>query len=91
MAHFMPCKKRSAGIVQNFSSRRLCDCRGCQKAITISRDTRYLSNFLQTLWKKKATKLQYSSTYQPQKDGKTEVENQNIENLLKFLAGDKLK
>ena len=30
---------------------------GCQKAITISRDTRYLGNLLQTLWKKKAKGL----------------------------------
>jgi len=64
---------------------------GVPKTITSDRDTRFLGHFWRTLWKKMGTKLQFISAYHPQTDGKTEVVNWSLGNLLQSIVGEKPK
>jgi hypothetical protein len=54
-------------------------------------DPRFLGHFWRTLWKKMGTKLQFSSAYQPQTNGKTEIVSRSLGNLLRSNVGEKTK
>ena len=64
---------------------------GVPKTITTDRDTRFLGHFWRNLWKKIGTKLQFSSSYHPQIDGKTEIVNWSLGNLLQSIVREKPK
>jgi hypothetical protein len=64
---------------------------GVPKTISFDIDTRFLGHFWRTLWKKMGTKLQFNNAYHPQIDGKTEVVNQSLGNLLRSIVGEKPK
>lgn len=61
------------------------------RSITSDRDVKFMSNFLESLWGRMGTQLNFSSAYDPQTDGQTEVVNRSLDNLLRSLVGDKPK
>lgn len=72
MVHFIACKKNSdATRVDELFFSKIVRLHGVPKTITSDQDTKFLSQFWQTLYKKMGTKLQFSSAYHPQSDGQT--------------------
>nr|GEY57832.1 retrovirus-related Pol polyprotein from transposon 17.6 [Tanacetum cinerariifolium] len=64
---------------------------GIPKMITSDQDLKFVGHFWRTLWRKLGTKLQFSSDYHPQTDGKTKAVNHSLGNLLRFLVGDNIR
>ena len=56
-----------------------------------NRDVKFTSYFLKTLWHMLGTKLKLCTAFYLQTDGKTEVVNRSLGNLLKTLVGEHLK
>ena len=51
---------------------------GIPKTIVFEWDSKFLSHFWRTLWKKLGTTIKFSSSHQPQTDGQIEVTNQSL-------------
>jgi len=86
MAHFIACNKTSevTHIVELYF-KQVIRLTGIPQSIISSRDTKFLSHFWITLWKKMGTKLKYSTTCHPQKYGQTEITNQTSGTPLRAL------
>lgn len=92
MVHFISCKKTSdATWVAELFFSEFVRLHGVPKTIVSDRDTKLLSHFWWTLWKKMGNKLQFSSAYHPQTDRQTKVVNHSLGNLLRCIVGEKLK
>jgi hypothetical protein len=64
---------------------------GVPKTITYDRDTWFLGHFWRNSWKKMGTKLKFNSANNPQTEGKTELVNQSLGNMLWSIVGEKPK
>jgi transposase InsO family protein len=62
---------------------------GVPKTIVSDKDSNFTSNFWKELFRGFGTNLNFSTTYHPETDGKTERVNQVIENMLRMYVMDK--
>nr|GEU90053.1 hypothetical protein [Tanacetum cinerariifolium] len=80
MAHFVPCSKMfDASQVARLYFAKIVKLHGVPKTLTFDRDVKFVSHFWRTLWTRLGSKLQFSSSHQPQTDGQTEVVNRILE------------
>nr|GEU83265.1 reverse transcriptase [Tanacetum cinerariifolium] len=73
MAHFVACHATYDAVqITNLYFKEIVRLHGVPKTIVSDRDTKFLSYFLLTLWRKLGTKLKFSTSSHPQTDGQTE-------------------
>ena len=69
MAHFIPYKKTSdVEHVAKLLFKEIMRLHGLSRSIISNRDSKFVSYFWKTLWKKMGTELKFSSTFHPQID-----------------------
>ena len=92
MTHFIACKKTSdATHIVDLFFKEVVRLHGLPKIIVSYRDTKFVGHFWRTLWKTLGTNLNFSSTYHPQTDGKIEVVNRILGNILRCFVSEHLK
>ena len=70
MAYFIPCYKTDdVTYIAELYFKKVMRLDGIPWSITLDYDTKLLSHFWITLWKKMGTKMKYSTTSHLQKDG----------------------
>ena len=89
MVHLIPCNiKVTAVEVAQLVYDNVIRLHGFPESIISDRDTRFTSNFWQSLWQLTGTKLKMSSSYHPQTDGQTENVNRAVQDMLKAYVSD---
>jgi hypothetical protein len=89
MAQFIACKNTNdATNIANLFFKEVVRLHGFPKSIVYDRDTQFVGHFWRTLWKTLGTNLNFSSTYHPQTDGKIEVVNRSLGNILRCLVSE---
>ena len=92
MAHFVTCNKNLNGThVADLYFKEIVKLHGIPKSITSDRDSKLLSHFWRTLWKKLGTKLQFSSSHHLQTDGQTKVVNRSLGAMLRSLVKNNIR
>jgi transposase InsO family protein len=87
VAHFILVKTTHSGarLAELYMSRIVC-LHGVPKKIVSDRGTQFISRFWEKLLESMDTKLNFSSAYHPQTDGKTERTNQILEDMLRACS-----
>jgi hypothetical protein len=89
-AHFIPIKlTHKATNIEDIYMREIAKLHGVPRTIVLNRDPKFTSNFWMGLFKGFGTNLNFSTTYHPESDGKTERLNQVIEDMLMMYVMDK--
>ena len=92
MAHFVPCNKSNdASHVADLYFNDIMHLHGIPKTMVSDQDSKFLSHFWRTLWRKLGTSLLFNTSYHPQTDGQTKVTNKCLGNLLRSYVGKNLK
>ena len=92
MAHFVPCNKSNdASHVADLYFREIVRLHGIPKTMVSYRDSKFLSHFWRTLWRKLGISLLFSTSYHPQTDGQIEVTNRSLGNMLWSYVGKNVK
>jgi Integrase zinc binding domain len=92
MAHFVPCAKTmDVSNIADLYFKKIVKLHGIPNTITSNRDPKFVGHFWRTLWRKMGTKLQFTSAYHSQTDGRTEIMNRSLGNLLRSLVGDNIR
>jgi len=86
MALIIPYNKTNdASHIAELYLKKVMRLHGTPRSIILDRDTKLLSYFWITLWKKMGTKLKYSTICHPQTDSQTEVTNQTLGTFLRIF------
>ena len=90
VAHFIPLKTthRAADVVDIFL-KEVARLHGIPKTIVSNRDPKFTSNFWKGLFKGFIRNLNFSTTYHPETDEKTERVNWVIDDMLRMYVMDK--
>jgi len=88
--HFIPIKTtyKDANIADIFL-KHIFRLHGVPKVIISDRDPKFTGNFWKSLFKGLNTTLNFSTSFHPQTDGKTERVNQVLEDLLRMYVKDR--
>lgn len=91
-AHAIPCHTTyDASKVSNSYFKETVRLHGIPKSMVSDRDTKFLSHFLHTQWRKIDTLLKFNTTFHPQTYGQIEVTNKILGALLRLLVRKNVK
>ena len=92
IAHFVACHTTNdASHVANLYFKEIVRLHGLPRSMVSDRDTKFLSDFWLTLWRKLGTHVKPSTTCHPQTDGRTELTNRTLGTLLRVLVKKSIK